>query len=85
MTCIDTAWLDARIAATKATIIAYEGAIDALESGTLSYTLDTGQTRQSVTKQQVGSLKNLLAYYENRLATLCARRNGAGLHVTPGH
>ena len=43
---MDAAFLQARIDATKAQIIAYEDAATALAGGGVqSYTLDTGQTR----------------------------------------
>jgi hypothetical protein len=78
-------WILERIEATRAMIVAYEEAILALSSGAQSYTLDTGQTRQSVTKQQLGSmrlqldaLENRLAYYQNRLT------GSAQVNVRPG-
>lgn len=70
MSVITTEWLEARVTATQTTIVAIEGAIDALMTGAQSYTLDTGQTRQVVTKANLTELRNSLAYYENRLATL---------------
>lgn len=74
MTCTDTTWLEARITKTKELIEAYENAILALSTGSVqSYQLDTGQTRQSVTKQQLSQLKNTLDSLENRYATLQAR------------
>jgi len=82
--CIDVAWLDARITRTKQQIEELENAIDALAGGALSYSMDTGQTRQSVTRQQLGSLRLMLDSLYNRLSTLCARRNGASSYGTPG-
>jgi hypothetical protein len=85
MTCSDdTAWLDARIAATKTAIEAVEDAITALAGGAFSYTLDTGQTRQTVTKANVASLRTMLDSLDNRLATLQARRCGSSSRVIPG-
>jgi hypothetical protein len=85
MACCDdeTAWYQARIDATKALIIAYENALTALASGAQSYSLDTGQTRQTVTKANVTSLKMTLGALENRYETLKARMCGGGTHVTP--
>ena len=77
---IDDDWLDARETATKALIVAYEGALTALATGAQSYTLDTGQSRQVVTKADIASMRLFLDMLENRLATICARRDGAG-HV----
>lgn len=84
MTAIDEAWLDERIAKTKTLIGAYEDAILALSTGAVSYTLDTGQTRQTVTKAQVADLRIALRELENRLAVLDARRNGGVVSVRPG-
>ena len=77
---IDDDWLDARETATKALIVAYEAALTELATGAQSYTLDTGQSRQVVTKADVGSIRNMLNTLDNRLATICARRDGAS-HV----
>lgn len=75
MTCTDNAWLDDRIAKTRELIEAYENAILAISTGSISYTLDTGQTKQTVTKASLGEIRSALAALENRLAMLCARRN----------
>jgi hypothetical protein len=80
---LDTAWLDERITKTKALIVAYEDAIAALSTGAQTYTLDTGQTRQSVTRAQLGSLRETLAELEVRLSGLDARLNGAGAYARP--
>jgi hypothetical protein len=81
---IDTEWLEARIAKTKVLIEAYEDAILSLSSGAvLQYSLDTGQTRQTVTKQQIGSLRLVLDELENRLSTLEARLCGASTRIVP--
>lgn len=85
MACEDESdWLDARIARTKELIVAYEDAIEAISSGAQSYTLNTGQTTQSVTKANVGSLRIQLDSLENRLATLIARRCGSSRYFRPG-
>jgi hypothetical protein len=81
----DSDWLDARIERTKELIVKVEDAIDALTVGAVaSYTLDTGQTRQTVTKQSIGTLRLQLDQLENRLSTLQARRCGASTRVIPG-
>lgn len=78
-------WLEERITATAALIEAYETAILALSSGSAqSYTLDTGQTRQTVTRQQVGELKNTLAHLDTRLQGYYTRRYGGATHGVPG-
>ena len=81
---IDNAFLDARIARTKTLILAYEDASDALATGAQSYSIDTGQTRQTVTKPQLSQMKTMLLELENRLSTLCQRRDGRGLYGRPG-
>ena len=81
---MDTTFLQARIEKTKELIVAYEDAITSLSSGdTQSFTLDTGQTRQTVTKQNLKTLEDALDGMYNRLATLEARLNGAVIQVRP--
>lgn len=65
--CDDTEWIEARIAATKTLIEAYETAITAVASGAQSYSIDTGQTRQTVTKANMSEIRNALAALEDRL------------------
>ena len=79
-------FLQARITATKAQITAYEDAVTAIvTNGAQSYTLDTGQTRQVVTKLNIASIQSGLDSLYNRLATLEARLNGSGVtHGRPG-
>ncbi len=86
MSCTDdTAWLEARIEKTRALIEAYEDAILAISSGAIQqYSLDTSQSRQTVTKQNIGSLRTLIDTLENRLATLQARLCGGSVRVVPG-
>lgn len=81
---MDREFIQARIDATKAQIIAYENAADALASGVQSYTIDTGQTRQTVTKLDMRGIQNTLDQLYNRCATLEARLNGSGtVNVRP--
>jgi hypothetical protein len=77
-------WLEERVTATKAAIIATEAAILALSSGAQSYTLDTGQTRQVVIKADIASLRLQLNELENRLSMLDARLCGGGVNIIPG-
>ena len=61
---MDREFIQARIDATKAQIIAYEDAALALATGGVqSYTLDTGQSRQTVTKIELSALKRLSTVY----------------------
>ena len=73
-------FLQNRITVTEAMIIAYEDAITALAVGgmTMSYTLDTGQDRQVVTRENLGGLQKQLDALYNRLTTMCVRLNGGG-------
>lgn len=83
MSAIDSDWLDERITATKAAIIAHENAITALAGGAQMYQLDTGQSRQLVQKAQLSQLRNALEELENRLAVLEARKCGASSYGRP--
>jgi hypothetical protein len=82
---VEGSFLDARIAYTKTLIEKIEAAVDALTvQGVLSYSLDTGQTRQSVTKNDIVRLNEMLNGLYNRLATLEARKSGSAVvTVTP--
>lgn len=81
---MDATFLQDRITATKASIIAYEAAILALASGVQSYQLDTGQTDQRVTKLDLDSLRRVVNSLYNTCATLEARRTGCNsFHVRP--
>lgn len=82
---MDSAFLLARITATKAAIVAYEDALLALSAanGVQSYTLDTGQDRQTVTRADIGSLNRAVDSLYNRLATLEARLYGGSTQARP--
>lgn len=74
-----------RIAVTKALIVAYENAILALSAanGVESYSLDTGQDRQSVTRANIPGMQKMLDGLYNRLATLEARVYGGTTQARP--
>lgn len=77
---MDAAFIQARITATKAAIVAYEAAQLALATGGVqSYALDTGQTRQTVTRMDLDKLQKSVDALYNRCATLEARLNGASI------
>lgn len=81
---MDREFLEQRIDATKALIVAYEDAATALASGGVqSYTLDTGQSRQTVTRLEIATLHRSIDSLYNRLATLQARLNGGSVNVRP--
>ena len=70
----------ARLESTRALIVAYEEAVTALvTSGVQSYTLNTSQSVQTVTKFDLTNLNETIDALYNRCATLEARLNmGAG-------
>ena len=80
---MDNDFLLARIEATKLQIVAYEDASAALVAGVQSYTLDTGQDRQTVTKFDLSQIYKVTESLYNRLATLEARLNGGTVTVRP--
>lgn len=51
----------------KALIAAYTAAILALATGAQSYSLDTGQTRQTVQRSQLSTLRETRASLQNEL------------------
>jgi hypothetical protein len=76
---ITATWLQSRIDKTKTAIESIEDAILALSTGKLqSYTIDTGQTRQTVTKKDISRLNVDLDKLYLRLDWLDARLNGSG-------
>lgn len=76
---MDCEFLRQRIEATKAQIILYEDAIMQLSTGAVqSYSLNTSQTTQSVTRFDLNRLQVTLDSLYNRLATLEARLTGSG-------
>lgn len=83
---MDNTFLQERITATKAIIIVYEEAVTALvTNGVQRYTLDTGQSRQDVTKIDIPRLNKQIDGLYNRLCTLQARLDGSGVTIVrPG-
>lgn len=81
---MDRDFIQSRIDATKAQIIAYETAIEALATGGVqSYTLDTGQSRQTVTRLDLKDLNSTMDSLYNRCATLESRLNGSTITGRP--
>jgi hypothetical protein len=82
---MERSFIQARINATKLQIEAYEDAVLALADGGIeSYTLDTGQSRQMVTKLNLKVLTTAIDSLYNRLATLTARLSGGATIGVPG-
>lgn len=73
-------FLQQRIAALELAIVAYEDAILQLSTGAvLTYSLDTGQTKQSVTKVDVIRMQAQLPAMYNMLTILETRLTGSGV------
>jgi len=75
---VDEQFLQARIAATQAQIVAYEDALLALNGGMQSYTIDTGQGRQTVTRASISEINRTLDALIDRLDTYETRLNRNG-------
>lgn len=83
---MDRTFVNERIIATKAEIVAFETAVTALTTGGIQqYSLDTGQSRQTVTKLDVVRLSAHLDSLYNRLATLQARLYGGAITARPDY
>ena len=86
-TCCDDSeqyWRD-RIATVKALIDAYDAALLALGTGAVQqYSLDTGQTRQTVTKANMATLRDTRDGLLDEPVGLQARCGGGGSRVVPG-
>lgn len=81
---IDRSFLQERITQTKAAIVAYENALIAVGDGKIqSHTMDTGQNRVTVTRNDIASMKRVLDGLYNLLAGLEARLSGSVIHITP--
>lgn len=82
--CDDSFWSD-QLAAAKTAVTAYNAAILALATGAIqSYTLETGQTRQVVTKANLTELRRARDSLLNEVATLESRLCGSGSsHIVP--
>ena len=79
---MDATFLQDRITAVKAQIVALEDTMVSLSSGAIeSYTLDTGKSRQTVTNSNIGLISATIDSLYNRLAVLQARLNGNGVSI----
>jgi hypothetical protein len=64
----DVTWINSRIAAIQAQIVALEDAYLALATDNIAqYSLNSGQTQQTVTKLNITSLRGAIDSLENRL------------------
>jgi hypothetical protein len=74
---MDDTFCQDRLVKTLELINIYDAAITAIVTdGAQQYTLDTGQSRQVVTKLDIASLQRILAHLENKYVTLQARCQG---------
>lgn len=81
---MDRDFVQQRITAAKALLLVYDAALNAISTGgAQSYTMDTGQTKQTVTKIDIGRLNDMISSLENRIATLEARLHGGSTLVVP--
>lgn len=70
-------FLTTQIERAQAAVLAYNDALVALgTSGIQSYTLDTGQSKQTVTRANLTEINNVIDSLNNRIVTLTARRDG---------
>jgi hypothetical protein len=88
MACLDAeeiAFLEAQLVLCEAAITATWAAITAVTvGGVASYSLDTGQTRQTVTKSNVGSIRLQLNELYMLRDMLRTRLCGGSYYVRPG-
>lgn len=76
---MDTTTLQTSLATVKAQILIYEAALTALGVGGVQrYELDTGQSRQMVTRLDLDKLNKVLEALYNRCATMEVRLTGSG-------
>ena len=85
----DTVWLTQQVTLTEQAIAAINAAIIALAGGAQSYELDTGQTRERVTKANLGELaSSLKTLFQQRQTyrSMLGLPNAIGqqIHVIPG-
>ena len=80
------AFLQTRIDFYEGLIVELEAAIYGLSSGTISsYTLNTGQSTETVTKRTLGAISARLDWAYSRLDYFTMRRNGGvSVIVRPG-
>jgi hypothetical protein len=80
----DREWDEQALADIEPLIRAYRAALRALDSGVQSYSLDTGQTRQTVTKVNLTELRKTLAALESDRRLIRQRLGyGGSVIVTP--
>lgn len=77
-------FLETRLTNVEAQIVAFEDALTTFATtNTQSYTLDTGQTRQTVQRAEVSSLERTLERLYSLRDTLKARLSGSAYVLRP--
>ncbi len=72
--------LESQVAPLKAKLVEMIAASTGLATGAIqSYELETGQTRQKVTKANIATLESAISSLMNTLTTLEARLRGCGV------
>ena len=86
ISCDDTAFLEQQLSDVEAAIAAFRAALLALATGGVqSYMLDTGQTRQTVTKANLTEMRRAVDSMMNERAVLRAQLGRGGhTYVVPG-
>ena len=79
--CLSNEELQEQIDATKEALDAVNSAILKAMTAIAAYTLDTGQTNQSVTRRKLSELRETKSYLMNELEVLYQRKNGCGTYV----
>lgn len=75
----------ARLTKTQEQLDAVDAAILLVAGGAQSYSLDSGQTRQMVTRASLGQLQTLKVHLENSVQDLLQKLNGDGaIVIQPG-
>lgn len=74
----DRTFWQGRLDKKKEQLAAFDDAITAIAGGAQSYSLDTGQTRQVVTKANLSEMRIMVSKLESEIATLQQRLTGCG-------
>ncbi len=74
----------AEIAIVQAQIAEVRLAISRIVNGAQNYSIDSGQTRQSVTRSSLGELRNMLVYLRGELRELQTEPGSGAIYVRPG-
>ncbi len=81
-----TTFLQERLAAKKAQLAELDAAVTAVNTGVQEYELDTGHSRQMVTRSNIDTFHKQMRTLEDEICRLEDRLNGSGgvLYGRPG-